>query len=180
MIRNKHLDKRPESGVALLAFLLTLALLSVALMGAVSWWSFERQRESEEELLFVGNQYRMAIERYYYATPGAVKVLPSNMEDLLQDDRFPAPVRHLRRLYPDPITGETFELLRIGDQINGVASKSTKPAIKRSGFSPPYTGFEGLETYDQWRFLFSPPRRRNSSISSPSVPSTSTKTRGTP
>jgi type II secretory pathway pseudopilin PulG len=180
MIQNKRLDKRLESGVALLAFLLTLALISVTLMGAVSWWSFERQRESEEELLFIGNQYRMAIERYYYATPGAVKVLPSTMEDLIQDDRFPAPVRHLRRLYPDPITGEPFELLRIGDQISGVASKSTKPAIKRSGFSPPYTAFEGLETYDQWKFLFSPPRRRNSSISLPSIPAKSTKARGTP
>jgi type II secretory pathway pseudopilin PulG len=180
MIRNKRLDKRPESGVALLAFLLTLALISVALMGAVNWWSVERQRESEEELLFVGHQYRMAIERYYYATPGAVKVLPSNMEELVQDDRFPAPVRHLRRLYPDPVTGEPFELLRAGDQITGVASKSTKAAIKRSGFPPPYTGFEGLETYDQWKFLFSPSRRRNPSIPLPSVSSKSTKTRGTP
>ncbi|MDB5777417.1 MAG: hypothetical protein JWP38_3550 [Herbaspirillum sp.] len=171
MMQNKRLSNRFERGVALLAFLLTLALIGIALMGAANWWSVERQRENEEELLFVGNQYRAAIERYYYATPSAAKVLPMNMEDLIQDKRFPVPVRHLRRLYPDPITGGPFELLRIGDQIMGVVSKSTESVIKRSGFPPPYAGFEGLETYNQWKFLFDPPRRRNPSSYVPSVAS---------
>ncbi|WP_211462928.1 type II secretion system protein [Collimonas silvisoli] len=151
------LIKRRVRGVVLLALLLTLALMAVALMGAVEVWSVERQRETEAELLYVGDQYRLAIQHYYYAAPGAGKMLPASIDDLLADQRFPTPVRHLRRAYADPVTGEAFELLRNGEQISGVVSSSTKPTIKRSGFSRADSAFEGFETYNQWRFLFSPP-----------------------
>ena len=154
--------KRAVRGVVLLALLLTLALMAVALMGAVEVWSVERQRETEADLLYVGDQYRKAIEHYYYATPGAVKVLPMSIDDLIEDQRFPVPVRYLRRLYSDPVTGGSFELLRIGDRIYGVASTSTKPTIKRSGFTAAYRAFEELETYNQWKFLFRPPVLRKS------------------
>lgn len=149
--------KRSSRGIVLLALLLTLALMAVALMGAVEVWSVERQRETEAELLYVGDQYRLAIEHYYYATPGAGKMLPASIGDLVEDQRFPVPVRHLRRAYADPVTGEAFELLRTGEQISGVVSSSTKSTIKRSGFSRADSAFERVETYNQWRFLFSPP-----------------------
>ncbi|MFC5473638.1 type II secretion system protein [Paraherbaspirillum soli] len=154
---NQHYPRRAR-GVVLLALLLTLALMAIALMGAANWWAFERQRQAEEQLLFVGDQYRMAIAHYYYATPGPAKALPLSLADLLEDHRFPVPVRHLRRLYLDPITEEPFELLHSDEQIYGVASTSTKQTIKRAGFSPRYRAFEGLETYKQWQFSFSPAR----------------------
>jgi type II secretory pathway pseudopilin PulG len=160
--------KRPVRGIVLLALLLTLALMAVALMGAVEVWSFERQRETEAELLYVGDQYRLAIEHYYYATPGAGKTLPTSIDDLVEDQRFPVPVRHLRRAYADPVTGQAFELLRNGEQISGVVSSSTTPTIKRSGFSRADSAFEGFETYNQWRFLFSPPVSGKTSRKSPS------------
>jgi type II secretory pathway pseudopilin PulG len=149
--------KRAARGIVLLALLLTLALMAVALMGAVEVWSVERQRETEADLLYVGDQYRLAIEQYYYATPGAGKMLPTRIEDLVDDQRFPVPVRHLRRAYADPVTGAPFELLRTGEQISGVVSSSTKSTIKRKGFYRADSAFEGLETYNQWRFLFVPP-----------------------
>lgn len=149
--------KRAVRGIVLLALLLTLALMAVALMGALEVWSVERQREAEADLLYVGDQYRLGIERYYYATPGAAKVLPMSIDDLVEDQRFPVPVRHLRRAWADPVTGEPFELVRTGEQISGVVSSSTKPTIKRSGFSRSDSAFEGLETYNQWKFLFHPP-----------------------
>jgi type II secretory pathway pseudopilin PulG len=164
--------KRAMRGIVLLALLLTLALMAVALMGAVEVWSVERQRETEVDLLYVGDQYRKAIEHYYYATPGAAKVLPASIDDLIEDQRFPVPMRHLRRVYSDPLTGEPFDLLRTGDRINGVASGSTKSTIKRSGFAPAYRGFEGLETYNQWKFFFRPPAfgKGNRKLPSQSLP----------
>lgn len=168
-MKNKLRVNRYVRGIVLLALLLTLALLGIALMGAVSWWTLERQRENEEDLIFVGNQYRLAIERYYYATPGNAKALPMRLNDLIEDERFPVPVRHLRRIYLDPMTGESFKLILIGEQIHGIASTSSRHTIKRSGFSPPYTGFEGVETYDQWKFLFTPPRGRKTVTSTQAV-----------
>ncbi|MDY7545100.1 type II secretion system protein [Glaciimonas sp. CA11.2] len=177
-MQNKYLTTRPSRGIVLLALLLTLALMGIALMGAVSWWSLERQRENEEDLLFIGNQYRLAIERYYYATPGNAKALPMRLDELIEDQRFPIPVRHLRRLYLDPMTGEPFELIHIGEQIHGVASTSQKKAIKRSGFFPPYTAFEVIETYDQWKFLFTPPRGRKAISVTPKVAAKQEKNQG--
>jgi type II secretory pathway pseudopilin PulG len=165
--------KHVARGIVLLALLLTLALMAVALMGAVEVWSVERQRETEAELLYVGDQYRLAIEHYYYASPGAGRTLPASIDDLVEDQRFPVPVRHLRRAYADPVTGQPFELLRSGEQISGVVSSSTKSTIKRRGFSRADSAFEGFETYNQWRFMFSPPvsgkaGRRSQSPQSPS------------
>ena len=119
--------------------------------------ALERQREAEAELLFVGDQYRKALASYYYATPSAAKVLPERLEDLLQDSRFPMPVRHLRRAYLDPITSRPFKLLRSGAQIVGVASVSDKPTIKRGGFKWPYHVFEQTDAYSQWEFVFRSP-----------------------
>jgi type II secretory pathway pseudopilin PulG len=148
--------KRAVRGIVLLALLLTLALIAVALTGALEVWSVERQREAEADLLYVGGQYRLALERYYYASPGATKVLPTSIDDLLEDRRFPVPVRHLRRAWADPVTGKPFDLLRLDEQIIGVVSSSTKSTIKRSGFAPSDSAFDGLATYDQWKFLFHP------------------------
>ena len=67
-------------GVVLLVLLLALALGGIALMAAVDVASIARQRAREQELLFVGDQYRQAIRRYYYAAPnGAKKVLPASL-----------------------------------------------------------------------------------------------------
>src|SRR5438132_706122 len=79
--------KRAMRGIVLLALLLTLGLMAVALMGAVEVWSVERQRETEADLLYVGDQYRLAIQHYYYATPGAARVLPTSINDLVEDQR---------------------------------------------------------------------------------------------
>jgi type II secretory pathway pseudopilin PulG len=147
-----------QSGVVLLALLIALALGGFAVMAAVDVWSVARQRGQEEELLFVGNQYRQAIQRYYVgAPPGTPRVLPNSLDDLIEDDRFPIPVRHLRRLYPDPITGSSeWGVLRAGSRISGVYSLSEKPTIKRDGFAPGYQQFSGASSYRGWLFAISP------------------------
>jgi type II secretory pathway pseudopilin PulG len=152
--RRREADCR---GVVLLALLLTLALGGIALMAAVDVWWLSRQREREQELLFVGDQYRQAIQRYYFgAPPGTPRVLPASLEDLLEDDRYPVPVRHLRRLYRDPVTGsDEWGVLHLGDRVAGVHSLSDREPVKQAEFAAGYRHFEGLKAYREWLFAVS-------------------------
>jgi type II secretory pathway pseudopilin PulG len=152
--------RRRAAGLVLMALLLTLAIGAIALAAVADVWAVTRQRQMEEELLFVGDQYRAAIERYYRAVAGA-PALPASLDELLLDTRFPQPVQHLRRAYPDPITSSSdWGLVRVGDRIAGVFSRSEAPTIKRANFPARYIEFEGREQYSQWRFVFTPSTRR--------------------
>jgi type II secretory pathway pseudopilin PulG len=145
-------------GMVMLALLIALMLMSIALAGALDVWSLEQRREREKQLLFVGDQYRLAILRYYRAG----RVLPASVDDLLDDSRFPVPVHHLRRSYPDPVTGKNdWTFMWHGDRIYGLYSSSTDPTIKRAGFRRRYEQFEGAETYSGWQFFYLPPIVRN-------------------
>ncbi len=148
---------RRADGIVLLALLIALTLGGIALMAAVDVWALARQRGQEQELLFVGDQYRRAIQRYYFgAPPGTPRVLPARIEDLLEDDRYPMPVRHLRRAYRDPVTGsDEWGLLRLGDRVAGVYSLSEKAPVKQAGFAAGYQHFEGLKSYREWLFAIS-------------------------
>jgi type II secretory pathway pseudopilin PulG len=158
-------------GVVLLALLLALALGAIAIMAAAEVWSMARRRAQEQELLFAGGQYRQAIQRYYFgAPPGALRTLPLSLEDLLEDDRFPTPVRHLRRLYPDPITGSSeWGVLRAGGRIAGVHSLSDKEPVKRAGFAPSEQHFSERASYRDWVFAVSP-SGQILSVTLPTVP----------
>jgi type II secretory pathway pseudopilin PulG len=143
----------------LYAVLLLLVLASLGALVGAEVWATAVKREREAQLLFVGEQYRRAIESYWRASPADAKALPTSFDVLLQDDRFPMPVRHLRRLYPDPIDAKAgWGLVRAGNGILGVYSRSEDVPIKRSGFPPHLLSFEGAATYKQWRFVFQLPR----------------------
>ena len=172
-----------DRGVLLLALLIALALSGIALMAAVDLWWMTRQREREQQLLFVGEQYRQAIRRYYYAAPpGTPRVLPDRLEVLLEDDRYPTPVRHLRRPYPDPITGKPeWGELRDGSRITGVYSLSDATPLKQAGFAPAHELFTGKTTYREWVFAFAAPRRNiGATVPAPTFSPTPAPSRGTP
>ncbi len=149
---------RSERGIVLLAVLLFIALSGLAAALAAEVWSTARQRERETELLFVGDQYRHAIESYWRAGFGRARALPPSLDVLLADDRFPRPVRHLRRLYPDPMTGGELVLLRQGGGIVGVYSPAQGTPLKAANFPLRYTQFAGAQSYEEWRFIFIAPR----------------------
>lgn len=155
----------------LLGLLIVLTLSGIALMAAVDVWTLQRQREREEQLIFVGNEYRQAILRYYFSAPsGSPRMLPSSLESLLEDDRYPNPVRHLRRLYPDPITGDSdWGVVHAGDRLAGVFSLSEAQPIKQAGFPSVYENFTGTSSYREWIFAFKGAGRND--VVSPSSPS---------
>lgn len=164
MTRALHLQRLAIArtrGMVLLGLLISLALGSIGLMAMVDNWALDRQREREQDLLFVGDQYRQAIRSYYFGAPaGQVRQLPLNLAMLLEDERYPTPVHHLRRLYPDPITGsDEWGEVRIGDRLAGIYSKSQAQPIKQDGFAPAYAGFKMKDSYQDWAFVFAIPNR---------------------
>jgi type II secretory pathway pseudopilin PulG len=154
----------------MLALLLALALASIALLAGLDVWAFEKQRMQEEELLFIGNQYRLAIQRYYLAG----RTFPQSIDDLLEDKRFPIPLHHLRRAYPDPMTGKIdWQFLLDGDRFYGVYSRSERAPIKQANFPHLYAFFANAQTYADWKFFYPPPGLRGNATTG--VPSTPTQ-----
>jgi type II secretory pathway pseudopilin PulG len=150
-----------EGGWVLLALLFILAVVGTGMAAVGTVWTSVAQREKEAELLFVGEQYRRAIESYQRRGPGAEKPYPPSLEELLQDRRFPMPVRHLRRLYPDPMTGRPeWGLVRDAQGgITGVYSLAEGTPMKTAGFTPLQEGFEGASSYRDWVFKARPPEQ---------------------
>lgn len=143
-----------EQGFTLLAVLFLVAALGVGLAALGIAWQTMAKREKEAQLLFVGDQYRHALESYYRNSPGAAKAYPPRLEDLLLDRRFPQTVRHLRRLYADPVTGQgEWGLVKEGERIKGVHSLSQNLPLKQAGFAKVYESFSGAAAYSDWQFV---------------------------
>jgi len=144
-------------GFTYLFVLMLIALAGLGLAAAGPLWRTDAQREREAELLFVGQQYRQAIQRYYELQPGQPK-LPPDVDALLEDRRTLPPTRHLRRAWPDPFGGN-MQVIPAADGrgIVGVRSGSARTPLKRSGFSSDLSGFENAGSYAAWDFAFTPP-----------------------
>jgi type II secretory pathway pseudopilin PulG len=94
-----------ERGFTYLGLLIAVALMGISLAVASEVWTKVAERQKMAQLEWVMDQYVKAIESYYYANTGSVHYYPEKMEDLLEDKRDLGVVRHLRRLYVNPMTG---------------------------------------------------------------------------
>jgi type II secretory pathway pseudopilin PulG len=150
--------RRPQGGFAYVLLLLAIALISIAATGAVSLGATMARRDAERELLAVGTEFRQALLSYAGVPAGASLSGdgrgPKSLDDLLKDPRVPGVRRHMRRLYPDPLTGkaEWGLLLDVHGRITGVHSLAEGTPIQQAGFEPPFASFEGAESYRQWVF----------------------------
>jgi type II secretory pathway pseudopilin PulG len=146
-----------EQGFTYLAALFAVAILGGGLALAGEVWETSAKREKEAELLFAGNQYRKAIERYFLS---GQQQYPRALEDLLKDRRRPGTVRYLRKLYPDPLTGKEWGLVKAPDGgILGVHSLSQEKPLKVAGFRVRDATFEGAQKYSEWMFVHALPAR---------------------
>ena len=166
-----------QRGLVLVGLLIVIALLGVAAVRLSEAASTSAQRERENQLLWVGQQYRMALDSYYRMTPGPIKHLPVQLTDLLLDPRFPQPVRHLRQLYPDPIQPDIpWGIVRQGNQIIGIYSQSDGVPFRQANFPQGLESFEGAGHYSNWMFIYVPrtPGARTPPATVPTRPSPST------
>jgi len=146
---------RSQEGFTYIGVLLAVALIGVQLALAGVVWSFAQTRQKERELLFVGGQFRTAISQYYLNPKGPQKEYPRRLEDLLQDPRYPGTIRHLRKIYADPITGKKrWGLVRLPNGgIIGVYSLSDEAPIKTGNFQPADKTFTNKPRYADWKFV---------------------------
>jgi len=146
-----------QHGYVLLWMLFLVASLGVGMASLGTLWHTAAQRDKEQQLLFVGNEYRRAIESFQnIALPAGQQArLPKTLDELLLDPRFPHTVRHLRRLYPDPMTGTAeWGLLKDGQNgIGGVFSLSEAKPMKTAGFAAHNADFAGQASYRGWMFM---------------------------
>jgi len=140
--------------------MIAVTIIGVALSEIAIIWHTAQQREREQQLLYVGNQFRLAIGRYYNvgASVGAAGEFPQSLDDLLRDPRLVGVTRHLRKIYYDPLTrNQHWGLIKNqAGRITGVYSLSDEHPIKQSDFPMPDKGFDGKEKYSQWTFIYNP------------------------
>ena len=147
--------RQDEQGFTYIGVLVLVALMGIALSAAGQMWHTLQQREKEQELLFIGHQFRLALDRYAKLTPGQAKRYPLALEDLLQDPRRTEIQRYLRKIYRDPMTGNAEWGLITGPdgEIYGVHSLSDGEPLKKSNFGLADRQFEGRMKYSDWVFM---------------------------
>jgi type II secretory pathway pseudopilin PulG len=148
-----------QRGFAYLTAIIAVAMVGIALAMTGEFWSKSRQRDKEQELLFIGDQFRTAIALYYLRTPGAFKRYPENLTDLTEDKRYLSVQRYLRRIHIDPMTGKPeWGLVRSPQGgIMGVYSLSEQAPQKRANFTGKDEKLSGAQRYADWKFVYSPP-----------------------
>lgn len=147
-----------QGGFTYIGILVAVALMGVALAAVGEVWHVAMKREKEQELLFIGNQFRQAITSYYEHSPPQGKRYPASLEDMLKDQRKTATQRHLRKIYTDPVNGSTeWGLIKGPDgEIFGIYSLSDDEPHKKNDFEPLNRNFEGKMKYSDWVFMHSP------------------------
>ncbi len=144
--------QKTQGGFGYLMALFAVAALGLLAAGAGQVWHSTAQRIREDDLLFAGQQYRQALDSYFASKAGGAQQYPARLEDLLDDRRALVTLRHLRRLYPDPMTGKAdWVLVTAGERIVGLHSRSESSSFKRY-FEGSEAAFNGTERYAQWVF----------------------------
>lgn len=163
--------KPAQAGFSYLFVLMLIAFIGMGLAAAGTLWRTDAQRAREADLLFIGEQYRQAIRSYYELDPAQPR-LPQGIDELLEDNRRPNIVRHLRRAYRDPLTRGEFEIIRAPDTkgILGVYSRSTAKPFKSAGFLPEQQLFSKADSYSEWRFEFIVPVIQPVQVKEPNKP----------
>jgi type II secretory pathway pseudopilin PulG len=159
-------------GFTFLAVMATVMIVGISLSVTAYQWKTISKREKEKELLFRGNAIRSAIAQYVSGDP--LRRYPHSLDDLVKDPRTPQTVRHLRKLYKDPVNNEEWDFIMdaASGGIAGVHSKSKDKPLKTANFKGPDRCFEGKTEYREWLFAVNPLLLTAQGIPPPVLPAT--------
>jgi len=119
-----NLRNSRQRGYILITLMLFLSLLAIAALAVLPDLVFQAQRDREEELVHRGVAYSRGIRRFYKKFGR----YPTKFEDLEDTNTL----RFIRKRYKDPVTGQDFRILRMGD-----------PALAMLGQAPALQGLQG-------------------------------------
>ncbi|TCP10607.1 type II secretory pathway pseudopilin PulG [Crenobacter luteus] len=145
----------PQRGFTYLGLLILVALIGMTATATLQLGAVVARRDAEAELLAIGEEFRAAFLSYANATPAGQTRYPARLEELLKDTRFPRPVRHLRRIYVDPVSGkEEWGVVEApgGNGIIGVYSLAEGRPIKTANFKSHDLDLVGKTSYRDWKF----------------------------
>lgn len=162
---------RSAAGFTYIAALVLVIVMGIMLGVVGQTWTQIMKREREQELIFRGVQIVQAIRRWNYGgrRDSRQPVMPLfELEHLLKDPRSFANVRHLRRLYKDPLTDKDWRVIKdsTGRNIIGVASSSEEAPLRQSFqtmtplsaadryLEQMFKSFEGKKKYSEWEFVY--------------------------
>jgi type II secretory pathway pseudopilin PulG len=139
------IGSRGQAGFTYIGLLIAVVFFGLGSVGAARLLASTERAEREAELIFIGHQFRQAIRSYIQAGPRS-GLYPATLNDLLTDNRYPKPMRHLRRLFVDPITGQAdWGLVNAPEGgIMGVYSLSDREPQKRANFDIEDADFAAL------------------------------------
>jgi type II secretory pathway pseudopilin PulG len=147
-----------HAGFTYIGLLIFVAVLGAAATASLGAGASLLRRGAEAELLAIGLEFRAALKSYAEATPFGQPDAPKELAELLRDPRYPGVRRHLRRLYPDPLTGRTeWGVVRDpGGRILGIHSLSTTATLRQAEFPLGLESFQQARRHDEWVFALVP------------------------
>lgn len=143
-----------QAGYTYLLLLALVALLSTASAVSLQVGESMSYRDRERELLFIGEQFRQALIAYESATPAGMPRWPRELSELVDDRRSGERRSHLRRIYPDPLTGTTtWGVVRDAEgRILAIYSLAAGVPRMKEGFTRQYEAFARADCYKEWVF----------------------------
>lgn len=190
MTSGEHRQRRwrhCNSGYAYLMLLGLVAGITTVAAYSLELGSSSQRRDAESELLRVGYEFEKALMAYTASVAQSPPIAsgPTSLEQLLRDNRQPHTLRHLRKLYSDPMTGTTKwgTVLSPSGSIWGVYSLAEGKPLKQEKFPPQFSHLERADRFSDW--VFGLPQARNqrqTQVSQPmqNTPSPSLSARTTP
>ena len=135
---------RNQQGVTYVMVMFAIVLMGISMMVVSKQWTVVMKRDKEAELLFRGNRIKTAIEAYA-AAYAVEKSKRPNRYPLSLDQFTQKPKRYLPLVYKDPMTGQDFELIKVGAEITGVKSRSKDKPFDQ-------VHFKNADAYNQVAF----------------------------
>lgn len=148
-------ERTRQAGFTLVWVLMALAVFSVAMAVVGPRWADDVRRDRERELLRVGGLYARAIASFHATSPGSAKGYPPTLKSLLADDRMVGDVRHLRRLYADPIEPSRPWGVVTGSDgtVRGVYSQAETAPMSSEPIDLGNVRLPAAQKYSDWKFV---------------------------
>jgi type II secretory pathway pseudopilin PulG len=101
--KSKAMRHRKDAGFSIAALIFLATAVSILIAAAYPAYQMQARREMEEELIFRGEEYARAIQKFHRK----FNVYPPSLDALLETNGL----RFLRRPYKDPMTGKDFRVI---------------------------------------------------------------------